>query len=144
MNKIIFFLVSLYFACRFLYIIKKFIFVFITFYIVLKKQLSTPVESLTNTTRHTSSAVQDRLDESLILSVQKRPALYDNKNVPVKERTRLKKTALWLDVSQELQCDADDLKTRWESLRSRYMRVRSATLAYKPSGSAAKSPKDPC
>lgn len=103
-----------------------------------------PLEPSDDTNKESAnSSKQDTIDESIILAVAKRPALYDTKNVPAKDRNRLKKTTLWIKVAQELNLDSNDVKQRWEYLRNRYIKTRSQVLAYKPSGSAAKSQKDP-
>ncbi|OXU21362.1 hypothetical protein TSAR_000863 [Trichomalopsis sarcophagae] len=110
----------------------------------LKSELQ-PVEILSNDASQESASVtnQDTIDESIILAVEKRPALYDTKNVSAKDRNRLKKTTLWMQVAKELNQHLIEVKQRWEYLRNRYIKTRSKVLAYKPSGSAANSQNDP-
>ncbi|XP_031781289.1 uncharacterized protein LOC103316969 [Nasonia vitripennis] len=92
---------------------------------------------------NTSVSKQGTIDESIILAVEKRPALYDTKNVSAKDQNCLKKTTLWIQVAKELNLDLTEVKQRWEYLRNRYIKTISKVLAYKPSGSAAKPQNDP-
>lgn len=39
------------------------------------------------------------LNDSIIFEVRQRPALYDIINIPVQERTKLKKKDLWREIS---------------------------------------------
>lgn len=78
------------------------------------------------------------IDEMIINAVKTKPPLYDIRKVPVKERTLIKKTALWLKVCQEVHVDdVEFVKKRWVSLRRKYMTKRNQMTAYRPSGSAA-------
>ncbi|XP_043478344.1 uncharacterized protein LOC122508835 [Leptopilina heterotoma] len=80
------------------------------------------------------------LSDSIIFEVRKRPALYDTKNVPVQERSKLKKKDLWREISCCMNgvLTPEEIESRWIKLRTRYLECRKEENAYIPSGSAAK------
>ncbi|XP_048515467.1 uncharacterized protein LOC105691584 [Athalia rosae] len=80
-------------------------------------------------------------DEVLIEAIPKRPALY-NAQLPVKQRTKLKINALWLEISNTLGgMTAEDAKKRWQYMRECYMKEKKKQHTYTPSGSAAGNSK---
>ncbi|XP_051175585.1 uncharacterized protein LOC127290814 [Leptopilina boulardi] len=79
------------------------------------------------------------LSDAIIYEVQKRPALYDFKNINVKERTKLKKKDLWQQISCCMKgvLTAEQIETKWNSLKKQYLEARK-NEKHLPSGSAAK------
>ncbi|XP_071576431.1 uncharacterized protein [Temnothorax nylanderi] len=89
---------------------------------------------------HQSST--DHRDEMLINIVQTKPALW-NFQIPLSERTKAKKKALWKEVENMLGglMTADDAMKRWKYLRDCYVRYKRQVNAYVPSGSGAQPSK---
>lgn len=78
-------------------------------------------------------------NEALINAVYARPALY-NYRIPLKERTSLKKKALWNEVANLMSTmtgtsDVEFVQKRWKQLRDSYIKAKKKEKAYVPSGS---------
>ncbi|XP_032689421.1 uncharacterized protein LOC116853455 isoform X2 [Odontomachus brunneus] len=84
----------------------------------------------------------DHRDEMLINIVQTKPALW-NFQIPLRERTKAKKKALWKEVENMLGglLTMDDAMKRWKYLRDCYVRYKRQINTYVPSGSAAQPSK---
>lgn len=81
----------------------------------------------------------DDMDEQIILAVKGRPPLWDHIRVAAKDRSKLKISQLWMEVSDILGLDVEKVKARWESLRRQYARAHKAKRAYRASGSGTQS-----
>ncbi|XP_067203441.1 uncharacterized protein [Linepithema humile] len=84
----------------------------------------------------------DQRDEMLIDIIQTKPALW-NFQIPLSERTKAKKKALWKEVENALGglMTMDDAMKRWKYLRDCYVRYKRQINTYVPSGSAAQPSK---
>ncbi|XP_071575792.1 uncharacterized protein [Temnothorax nylanderi] len=100
---------------------------------------STVHEPLSSQNFHTE------FDEHLIMAVLDRPSLY-NHRLNIKERSKLKKSALWEEVKNTLGGDKSikDLQKRWKYHRDCYIRVKRKLKEYVPSGSDASSANFKC
>ncbi|XP_075999917.1 uncharacterized protein LOC142993136 isoform X2 [Genypterus blacodes] len=69
---------------------------------------------------------QEETEEQLVCMVQERPALYDiTENVYA---NKVLKTHLWREISDRLRVSEKELKKRWQSLRTQYIRYRKAAI----------------
>ncbi|XP_071653252.1 uncharacterized protein [Temnothorax longispinosus] len=100
---------------------------------IIEKDQSTSIQT-TNTSEY---------NEALVNAVYSRPALYDHR-IPLKDRTSLKKKALWKEVGN-LMGENENLEfvqKRWKQLRDSYVKAKKKENAYIPSGSSASIKND--
>ncbi|XP_018371506.1 PREDICTED: uncharacterized protein LOC108766603, partial [Trachymyrmex cornetzi] len=83
------------------------------------------------------------LDEILIDLVHARRALWDY-TIPVKNRTKLKKDALWQEIENILgSLTVAMAKQKWKQLRDSYIKARKKMQGYVRSGSGAEAAHPP-
>ncbi|XP_036142139.1 uncharacterized protein LOC118645369 [Monomorium pharaonis] len=87
-----------------------------------------------------SQSLNTDFDERLITAVLDRPPLYDHR-LNVKERSKLKKAALWEEVRNAINSNIStkELQKKWKYHRDCYIRARKKGKQYVPSGSSAAS-----
>ncbi|KAI9999856.1 hypothetical protein NQD34_011699 [Periophthalmus magnuspinnatus] len=64
----------------------------------------------------------DAMEEQFVIMVQERPALYDSTNRNYNNRSV--KAQLWGDIELKLHTTEREMKRRWESLRTQYVRYQ--------------------
>ncbi|KAJ0066473.1 hypothetical protein NL108_013500 [Boleophthalmus pectinirostris] len=64
----------------------------------------------------------DAMEEQFVIMVQERPALYDSTNKNY--NNRIVKAQLWGDIELKLHTTEKEMKRRWESLRTQYVRYQ--------------------
>ncbi|KYN04955.1 hypothetical protein ALC62_04165, partial [Cyphomyrmex costatus] len=77
-------------------------------------------------------------DECLIMAVMNRPSLYDHW-LNIKQRSKLKKSALWEEIKNTINSIIKDLQKRSKYHRDCYIRARKKMKEYVPSGSDVSS-----
>ncbi|XP_018360030.1 PREDICTED: uncharacterized protein LOC108759203 [Trachymyrmex cornetzi] len=106
----------------------------------IKGTQETSVEEVEEIDKFSSSS---NLDEILIDLVHARRALWDY-TIPVKNRTKLKKDALWQEIENILgSLTVAMAKQKWKQLRDSYIKARKKMQGYVRSGSGAEAAHPP-
>ncbi|KYM95847.1 hypothetical protein ALC62_13498 [Cyphomyrmex costatus] len=101
------------------------------------------IEKDQSTNIQTSNNNISDYNEALVNAVYSRPALYDHR-IPIKERTSLKKKALWKEVANLMgeNENIEFVQKRWKQLRDSYVKAKKRENAYIPSGSSGSAKND--